>query len=327
MATRGGRSIQLILSFVLLAIAAWIFLNHQFMLDRIAVWNYQPSQDIRALAERATMQDDGEFYFYASRPELADQSAFNEHCGNQEEHAVILGCYVGQRIYVYNVEDERLDGVREVTAAHEMLHAAYERLPGDEQQRLGALLEAELDRASPELLERLKVYDSLPDADRTNELHSIIGTEVADIDANLEEHYRRYFADRQTVVALFHQYESVFRDLREQQKILITELNALAEEINSRTQAYNEAITLLNGDIQAFNARANTPGGFASQAEFNQARDNLLAQQTALENEYVAIEAQREVYNQKKAELDALNVQHESLQRSLDSTPEPVPSV
>ena len=31
--------------------------------------------------------------------------------------------------YIYNVNDERLNGLKEVTAAHEMLHAAYERLP------------------------------------------------------------------------------------------------------------------------------------------------------------------------------------------------------
>ncbi len=46
----------------------------------------------------------------------------------------ILGCYnpSSRDIYIYNVTNSELDGVKEVTAAHEMLHAAWERLSESE---------------------------------------------------------------------------------------------------------------------------------------------------------------------------------------------------
>lgn len=327
MRSRAARFIQLGVSLATLGLAVWIFFNHQFVIDRLAVWQYRPTPAIEALVDRARFAGDGEFYFYASQPRLSSREEFNQQCVNQEDHAVILGCYAVQRIYVYDVQDERLNGVREVTAAHEMLHAAYDRLSESERERVGALLEAEVATADPALLERLEVYNSLGQAERTNELHSIIATEVEDISDELEAYYARYFTDRHAVVALFHSYESVFRELQIQQEAIMAELNELVADINSRTAAYNQAITALDSEVEAFNRQADVPGGFSSQAEFDQARDALLAQQAALEQEYVAIEAQRARYEERVAALDALNVQRESLQQSLDSSPSPVPSV
>lgn len=327
MASRGGKIAQVVTSVLILGAAAWIFFNHQFVLDRFAVWQYQPTQDIIELAERAQLRGDGEFYFYASRPSLSDRSEFHQQCGNQEEHAVILGCYVAQRIYVFDVEDERLEGVREVTAAHEMLHAAYNRLSQDERERVGNLLEQELETADDALLERLEVYDSLATEDKINELHSIIATEVDDIHPELEEYYAQYFSDRQVVVELFHSYESVFRELRDQQESLVAELNSLVGLINARTATYNTNIATLNAEIVSFNSRAGISGGFASEEEFEDVRSGLLARQQELEAEQVAIDAMRDEYDAKVVALDDLNLQQQSLQQSLDSSPSPVPSV
>lgn len=327
MARRAGRITQVIVSLLVLAAAVWIFFNHQYVADRITVWQYSPSAEVAALTGRAQFADDGKFYFYASRPSLSNREEFNQHCTSQEEHAVILGCYVNRQIFVFDVDDERLDGVREVTAAHEMLHAAYDRLSTNERERVGTLLEAELEAADEALLERLRVYSSLSARDRVNELHSIIGTEVDEISPELEAYYTRYFENRQVIVDMFHSYESVFRDLREQQEALVGELNDLVAQINTRTAAYNQSIVSLNAQIVSFNARAGQPGGFASEAEFDATRNNLLAEQEALEHERAAIEGMRQQYSEKVAMLDELNLQQQSLQQSLDSTPSPVPSI
>lgn len=327
MASRAGKITQVVASLLVLAAAAWIFFNHQYVADRIAVWQYTPTTGIAAIVERAQFADDGEFYFYASRPSLSDRDEFNQHCTSEEGHAVILGCYVNRQIFVFDIDDERLDGVREVTAAHEMLHAAYDRLSADEREQIGVLLEAELDSADNALLERLRVYDSLSERDRINELHSIIGTEADEISPELETYYARYFENRQVIVDLFHSYESVFRDLREQQELLVGELNDLVVQINARTAAYNQSIVNLNAQIVGFNARAGQSGGFASEAEFDAARNDLLAEQQALESERAAIEGMRQQYDEQVLALDELNLQQQSLQQSLDSSPSPVPSV
>lgn len=318
---------QVLVSALLIAAAVWVVLNHQYALDTISVWQYRPSQQISALTERMRFTERGEFYFYSAQPQLSDQQSFNRVCINQEDHNVVLGCYVGQRIYIYDVADEQLDGVREVTAAHEMLHAAYERLSDKERTWLADLLEAQMTTASPELTERLKVYDKLDHTERMNELHSVVGTEVAPLSTELEDYYGRYFSERASIVKLFDKYQAVFVDLRQHQESLIGELNSLAEEVNVRTVAYNTSIEHLNNDIERFNQRAMRTGGFDSQEDFNTARNDLLRRQTALQVEYDAIEAKRIVYEEKYSQLEALNVQQDNLQRKLDSTPAPVPAV
>lgn len=327
MKSRSGKTIQLVISLAVIALAAWIFLNHQLVLDKYTTWQFTPSGEIQKIADRATMTDEGKFYLYASRAELSDSGEFNSHCTNQESHAVILGCYTMQRIYVYNVADERLDGVKEVTAAHEMLHAAYDRLSSAERDRIGELLEQEFEEADDGLHERLRVYDSLSSADRLNELHSILPTEVDILSGELEEYYARYFKERAEVVELFHRYEGAFRGLQQRQEDIAARLNELAESVNVRTVSYNSDVELLNSDVQSFNRRASTPGGFTTQGEFNAERNELIARQGALEAERSGIDAERSEYEQLQEELVLIDTEYQDLQESLDSSPSPLPAI
>ena len=54
----------------------------------------------------------------------------------------MLGCYHSNQdgIFLYNVQDARLAGVQQVTAAHEMLHAAYDRLSTKDKNYVDGLL-------------------------------------------------------------------------------------------------------------------------------------------------------------------------------------------
>ena len=55
----------------------------------------------------------------------------------------MLGCYIlNKGIYVYDITDDRLAGVRQVTTAHEMLHAAYDRLSVKERAQVDAMTAA-----------------------------------------------------------------------------------------------------------------------------------------------------------------------------------------
>src|SRR5690606_32509048 len=102
------------------------------------------------------------------------------------------------------VANAQLDGIKEVTAAHELLHAAWDRLSKSEQTRLGALLEEAYTKiGTDELEERMAYYERTQPGERANELHSIIGTEMADVGEELETYYKKYFIDRQQIVA-FH---------------------------------------------------------------------------------------------------------------------------
>ena len=151
---RKGRVLASILAVVLLAASVLLFYYRQAIVDQITVWRFTPTTELVSFADRAGLNDLGKFYLYASQTQISDKSAFNTACGKlQNERTVVLGCYVGtdRRIYIYNVTDTQLDGVRETTAAHEMLHAAYDRLSESDKDRVDALLKDEESKITDEI--------------------------------------------------------------------------------------------------------------------------------------------------------------------------------
>ena len=311
--------LRLVCLVLVLAGAVWVVLNRQFVIDQLTVWNYKPSSDIAAIAFRASLNERGTFYLYASRPQINDRDTFNSRCHQLVEKAAVLGCYANREISIFNVTDQRLDGIREVTAAHEMLHAAYDRLTTSDAAQVNGWLEQQIARISdPKLKERLALYDQTEPGERLNELHSIIGTEIATISPELETYYARYFSNRSKVVTLANQYEAVFGQLEDRQKTLISEMNALADQIDSDSKWYETNLTSLQADIADFNRRA-TAGDFASQAAFVAERSQIMARQSTLQSRRLAINAAIDNYSQKKAELDSLTTTAEGLQRSINS--------
>ncbi len=316
---------------VLLSVAAALFLlvNRQLVLDQVYAWQYKPSAEISAIAERTSMSDQGEFLFYASHPTIEGSEVFNAKCAKVETSAAILGCYDGRNIYVYNVTNPKLDGIREVTAAHEMLHAAYMRLADGERTKVDALLEAEYAKLSgdAEFADRMAFYARTEPGERDNELHSIIGTEVATISPELEQHYKKYFNDRNKVVALHTQYASVFASLQSRSKELGDQLTTLADEIEQGSSAYNGRVSQLNRDIASFNARA-SEGGFSSQSQFESERTRLTARVAELEDLRTVINENRTSYNRIREELISIASESDALNRSIDSSSlAPTPSL
>jgi hypothetical protein len=323
-----GSLTSLIVIFISAALALFLVLNRQSIIDQIAVWQYQPSAEIAAFTDRTAMNDHGEFLFYASHPSLEGTQVFNDKCARVEQSSAILGCYDGRSIYIYDVKNAKLDGIREVTAAHEMLHAAYLRLSDSERAKVDGLVEAEYAKLSgnQEFAERMAFYARTEPGERDNELHSIIGTEVASISPELEQHYKSYFADRSKVVALHTRYASVFYELQSRAQELSAELDRLADSIEAASARYNQATEQLNADIQSFNTRANN-GGFSSQAQFNNERAALVARVENLDAQRNAINNDRARYSDLRDELVAIASESEALNRSIDSSLAPAPSI
>lgn len=313
---------------VSIAAAALLFLNRQLVVDQLSVWQYKPSEAVAQLVQRTSMNDHAEFYFYAAQPAIEAAKTFNEKCASKEEGAAILGCYNGRNIYIYDVTDPKLDGIREVTAAHEMLHAAYDRLSNDEKIKVSALLEAEYEKLknNAEFAERMAFYARTEPGERANELHSIIGTEVASISPELETYYKKYFDNRSALVALHEKYASVFLALQKRSDELSTQLEDLAAKIDMQSAAYNAAIEQLNSDIAAFNTKS-ASGGFSSQAQFQTERNALLARARQLEQSRASINNLISQYNQLRNELESIASQSEALNRSINSSLAPAPSL
>jgi hypothetical protein len=313
-------------SLMVLSVAAVI--NRQYIMDQFSVWQYQTSPEVDALVVRAGMNDYGQFLYHASRPVLEGTQAFNSECNRVEITVSILGCYSSNRIYVYDVDDQQLDGIREVTAAHETLHAAYARLSTVERERVNGLLSIEYEKIknAPEFADRLAFYSRAEPGEKYNELHSIIGTEVVSLNTDLEDYYSRYFRDRQKVVELNATYSSVFKDLKDRADILSTQLDALAESIQSQTDSYNASVLELNRDIVSFNARA-SKGDFSSEAEFYEARNDLVSRADAVDVARDAINSDIARYDELLNEYNAIAIQTTKLYDTIDSTLAPAPSV
>lgn len=308
--------------------ALFLILNRQMVLDQITLLRYDPPADIVGLADRTTMTETGRSNFYASQPSLEGSQQFSQICGNNEQGTAVLGCYANRQIYIFNVTDAQLDGIREVTAAHEMLHAVYDRMPESERARVDQLLEVKYKELSSDqaFADRMAYYAKAEPGERDNELHSIIGTEVRSIDPELEAHYRRYFSNRTAVVDLHDKYSAIFTKLKQQSEELASRLNILATSIEQATEAYNVASRQLNQDIGAFNGRANR-GEFESQAEFSAERQRLSARSSDLAGDRQSINNMISEYNLLRENLAAIATQTEALNRSIDSSLAPAPSL
>jgi len=305
-----------------------IALNRQYISDQITVWQFKPSSEIVGLADRSGMNDYGKFIYFASKPELNLSADFNVACDRIENTTSILGCFSDRKIYLYNVTDPQLDGIREVTATHETLHAAYLRLSATEKDRVNILLENEYAKLenNKDFKSLMEFYDRTEPGQRDNELHSIIGTEVLNVGSELESYYFKYFTDRAKVVALDDKYSSVFNDLSTRASDIATRLNALGITISSNTEKYNSDARTLNGDILSFNKRADN-GSFSSQRSFDLERSSLTSRVSALDNLRASLTSNITEYEAKLTEYNSISSQTKKLYDSIDSTLVSAPSV
>jgi uncharacterized protein YaaR (DUF327 family) len=265
--------------FMVVGAAAWLVMNRQAVLDFIRLQVYTPTADIKTLADNDRLLPRGRNLFYVSDPQVQSSADFNNSCSTDEK-TIVLGCYKSQRIYLYNVTDTRFSGVKEVTAAHEMLHAAYERLSDADRQNVDAMLKPIIDNMKDErILELIKLYNQTEPGQLYNEMHSILGTEYASLTPELEAYYKQYFQDRSIIVAYANQYQEVFTQSKEKiaeydqqlgvMKPQIDQNNATLKQMQSDIMSWANQLNQLRaqGNTQQYNQ--SVPGYNAKVAQFN----------------------------------------------------------
>lgn len=323
---------KLILSIIsclaIFGLALVISLNRQYISDQLIVWSYSPTEEIGYFATRTGLNDNGKFIYLASKPTLDGTQTFSSVCGNVENVASILGCYTNKQIYIYDVHDTRLDGIREVTAVHETLHAIYARLSSSEKAKLNVLLEAEYAKIKDDanFKSRMDFYARTEPGQVDNELHSVIGTEVANISPELESYYRKYFVDRQKVVALNRKYLDVFDALQSEADAIYSQIDLLGRQITSDSAAYNQSVQQLNSDIDDFNYRANN-NYFNTQYQFNAERSELTYRISSLESMRVNVNSNIKEYDSLMDQYNSIATESKKLYNSLDSSLAPAPSI
>lgn len=233
---------------MVLNIALWF--GREPILDWQALRTYQAPSAISKLASDDTMTDKAQKYFYINHPSIEDRTNFNKHCPNNSEQSVVLGCFLGNRagIYLFNVSDPELHGVEQVTAAHEMLHQAYQRLSSAERIKVNNLLEKYYTDGLTDsgIKDQIKLYQkSEPDA-MDDEMHSLFGTEATNLSPELESYYKQYFSKRSTVAAFYTSYQSAFTERKQQIADYDAQLSKLKPQINSLESSLEQQKSALN---------------------------------------------------------------------------------
>ena len=299
--------------------AFFVLSNQRGIRDYFAAQNYKPDSEILKIENKIKPTTNAKTIFYASNPKVEDSEEFNKNCKNREEDSAILGCYKLGKIHLYDVKNSKLDGIKEVTAAHELLHAIWERMSLGERDKIGKLLNAEYERVKDVDFEKLmQSYDRTEPGERINELHSLIGTEQLEISKELEEHYAKFFKNRREIAKIYQSYNKNFKDLKNRSEALTTELEKMKPEIEQSTKKYSENSKELEEDIAEFNNDAKT-GKYETQAEFNADRAKLLRRIRNLETSRLKINDLVNSYNSKINELNEVSVQQNELYKSINS--------
>lgn len=304
--------------------ATWVIENEQHLKDQLIALQFDPSPDIERYVVEAGLSELGALYLKTSLPEVVPAYEFERYCSKSEPGIGVLGCYTlrDQRIYLYDVTDPRLVSMEPVVAAHEMLHAAWDRLDTSEQERLGVLLEQGFAAlpADHELRTRIENYEDSDPRSRIPELYAILGTEIYPLPTELEDHYSLFFSDRSKSVALADAFYSVFDTLVEERDALVLNLESRVAEIEGLKFTYEEAAASLRADILAFNDRAATPGGFPSKSEFDSTRNALVERQDRLEGLRVTLQEKIGEYNALLDDLTTLNDELTELNEGINIT-------
>ncbi len=288
--------IVIIVFLVLIAGASvWSFFNFTTIRDWYILLNYNPPSTIQALASYDTMTPYATKLFYVNKPLIESKTAFAIQCPGSSDSTHVIGCYHSgdNGIYLLNVTDSRLNGIIQVTAAYEMLHAGYARLSSSTKTKIDNAMWQYYSSAniSSAIKQQMASYAISEPGAKYDELYSVLGTEVGPIPSYLENHYKIYFSNRAKIVAAYNGYQSAFNDrqqeiasikaqlavLKDQINALESSLSTLQSQLNSQQltlnndrfsnnfYAYNSAVNSYNATVNQYNSLVNSTKSDISQ--------------------------------------------------------------
>lgn len=271
-----------------------ISLNFGVIKDIIIGMGYRPSNEMSDIRDSLDLTNTGHRIFNATMPELMEKQDFNQNCREHESEAAILGCYKDGRIYVYNIQNDELVGIRELTSAHELLHAVYERMSTNDKRDLENILKEVYQNNQEVLGGEIDLYE---ETEKIEEMYVRAGTEIKELPEKLEKNYAEIFKDQDKIVDFYNSYIKIFREIEQNLKDLLAQIKIKEAEINDKNTAYKTEAEKLNKDINEFNDCAKTPNCFTSNTVFNSRRRALIGREEALTRMYEEINAAINEYN------------------------------
>jgi hypothetical protein len=303
----------------LLAFPFVIYFNAQALADWWQLRGYTPPASVAALASQDTMTANARHIFYVNHPSIeTSASNFRKDCGESEK-TIVLGCYRSNQagIFVYGVQEPRLTGVQQVTSAHEMLHAAYDRLSSKDKNYVDGLLQNYFnhDLRDQRVIDTINDYKDSEPKDVVNEMHSIFGSEIADLPQPLAAYYSRYFTDRHAVTVYAAAYQKEFTTRENQIKTDDAQLDQMKNQINSEEQSLDSQLIQINSD----RARLDSLRNSGRISEYNSQVGDFNSEVRSYNIDIGKLRSDIEAYNRLVDARNAIASELASLDKALDT--------
>ncbi len=294
----------LTLILMLIGLSIWAIFNAQKIRDWYILANYKPPLSISQLAGYDTMTPYAKRLFYVNKPQLDNKTIFSKVCPNGTEQTYVLGCYhTGDNgIFLLDVHIAALNGLDQVTAAYEMLHAGYARLSNSNRniidQRMWNFYIHKV--TSTEIKRQMAAYAATEPGAKYDELYSVLATEVTSLPSSINNQYKIYFYNRAKIVDTYNKYQAAF----------ISRENLINKDDNTltslkKTIALNESkLNIEQKNISSYLNTINSNGSNLNPSLYNQE----ITQYNALVNSYnTLIDQTRAVINNYNTIVDSRN--------------------
>ncbi len=319
---RTHRIIRAVASLVIIAsvFAAWRFVDFTALFDTVNANGYDPSKELSEIIAHLRLTSTGDRIMRGTRAELQEADAFNESCKSHNDSTILLGCYANNHIYIYNINDRDLKGVREATLAHELLHAIWGRMTEEGREAIRPSLRKVYDE-NEDLRKHLELYESTEFFD---ELHSIVGSQIPNdqLPADLQAHFSKYFTNQNAVANYYHQYSDHLAVVDKRLKELEVLIEKTRTDVEERERKYNLANEQLAKDAETHNARDMVTATREEREEFNREAEALRERQAELSREYSEIQQKLVEYNTYVVEYNQFVVFTQKVYNSMNSRAE-----
>ncbi|MBI4067054.1 hypothetical protein HY407_01620 [Candidatus Gottesmanbacteria bacterium] len=254
----------------ILAGSLYVYLSNRnlYTSDEDILKTYKPSNEIEDIINKTKLTDKGKALLYRSDPQFVDQETFQKACGGGGREP--LGCYStklgGIKIYLLQIDDPELSDSKYFITMHEMLHAAFFRMNEQEKEEVSKLVQPEFAKRQDDghLVDIVLTTQDDGVIEVVDQLHSYLGSEYENLSPELEEHYKKYFQDRQIVIDLYKKsgYGSRVKQidqLRADGKALYTKIQAMAGELTAAQNASDKSkFNSLIGEYESLSAQYNS---------------------------------------------------------------------
>lgn len=236
--------------------------NYRSINDVYAVMSYDGPEAMRELANGSGLNMHGRALFFATNPQYVDANTMSTKCEGGEK-VILYGCYTpsDNRIYILELPEGYKDA-EYTTAAHEMLHAAWQNeLSTSRRDELRKELDIILNEypAQDQIVETLLNYDKEDTFTYSSEIHSLIGTQSVSLSSTLTAHYDAYFSSRYESVSRHQAFEEKVDGQVESLNSRLSELEALKGELDQYKKDHLDSfdyyfnLALLYGDTYNYN--------------------------------------------------------------------------